>query len=146
MVKKAVKCCCSNNLQNDYKSEEINSQDSEHEDKKSDDKNSGYDDEEETYAYHKETLCTKCALMFDCSSTTLSVMATNLSAKNATTTSNSRTSASNTSVSSTRGGVSASTPASCPSNGQQQLKCVVEHLTIVHGRKNVYFFSLFDKD
>ena len=34
MVKKAVKRYCSNNLKNDYESEEINSQDSEHEDKK----------------------------------------------------------------------------------------------------------------
>jgi len=36
MAKEAVKCYGLNNLKNDYESEEINSQDSEHEDKKSD--------------------------------------------------------------------------------------------------------------
>jgi len=52
MVKKAVKRCCSNNLKNDYESEEINSQDSEHEDKKSNNPYSECDDKEETYAYY----------------------------------------------------------------------------------------------
>ena len=56
MVKKAVKRYCSNNLKNDYESEEINSQDSEHEDKKSDNQYSECDDKEETYAYYNETL------------------------------------------------------------------------------------------
>jgi hypothetical protein len=56
MVKKAVKRYCSNNLKNDYESEEINSQDSEHEDKKSNNQYSECDDKEETYAYYNETL------------------------------------------------------------------------------------------
>ena len=56
MVNKAVKRYCSNNLKNDYESEEINSQDSEHEDKKSDNQYSECDDREETYAYYNETL------------------------------------------------------------------------------------------
>jgi len=51
LVKKAVKRYCSNNLKNDYESEEINSQDSEHEDKKSDNQYSECDDEKETHAY-----------------------------------------------------------------------------------------------
>ena len=46
----------SNNLKNDYESEEINSQDSEHEDKKSNNQYSECDDKEETYAYYNETL------------------------------------------------------------------------------------------
>jgi len=56
MVKKYVKRYCPNNLKNDYESEEMNSQDSEHEDKKSDNQYSECDDEEETYAYYHETL------------------------------------------------------------------------------------------
>ena len=55
----------------------------------------------------KKQCATKCAPMFDCSSTTLSAKnATTTSdyAKNATSTSNSSASASNTSISSTRGG------------------------------------------
>jgi len=56
MVKKAVKRYYSNNLKNDYESEEINSQDSEHEDKKSNNQYSECDDKEETYAYYNETL------------------------------------------------------------------------------------------
>jgi len=100
MVEEAVKCYCSNNLKNDYESQEINSQDSEHEDKKIDNQYSEYEDEEETYAYDNETPCNKCAPMFDCSSTLLSTknatttsesamnVTTTLSVKNATTTSN----------------------------------------------------------
>jgi len=49
MVKEAVKCYCSNNLKNDYESQDINSQDSEHTDKKSNNQYSEYEDEEETY-------------------------------------------------------------------------------------------------
>jgi len=56
MVKKDVKRYCSNNLKNDYESEEINSQDSEHEDKKSDNQYSECNGEEETYAYYHEAL------------------------------------------------------------------------------------------
>jgi len=56
MAKKTVKRYCSINLKNDYESEEINSQDSEHEDKKSNNQYSECDDKEETYAYYNETL------------------------------------------------------------------------------------------
>jgi len=56
MVKKAVKRYCSNNFKNDYESEEINSQDSEHEDKKSNNQHLECNDKEETYAYYNETL------------------------------------------------------------------------------------------
>ena len=59
MVNKAVKRYCSNNLKNDYESEEINSQDSEHADKKSNNQYSECDDKEETYAYYNETLLNK---------------------------------------------------------------------------------------
>jgi len=82
MVEEAVKCYCSNNFKNDYESQGINSQDSEHEDKKSDNQYSEYEDEEEIYAYDYETPCKKYAPMFYCSSTLLST-------KNATTTSKS---------------------------------------------------------
>jgi len=57
---------------------------------------------------------------FDCPSTMLSAMATNLSAKNATTTSNSSANASNTSVSSTRGSVLALPPISCLNSGNSK--------------------------
>jgi len=55
MVKKAVKRYCSNNLKNDYESEEINSQDSEKmKTRKSDNQYSECDDKEDTY--YNETL------------------------------------------------------------------------------------------
>jgi len=138
MVEEAVKCYCTNNLKNDYESEEINSQDSEHEDKKSDNKYSECEDEEETYAYYNETLynktcshvrlfinyvlCQECnnylqvcqernnhALCQECNN----YQQLKLSTKNARCTSNSSASAaaSNTSVTSTKESILASTPA-----------------------------------
>ena len=133
MVKKAVKRYCSNNLKNNYKSEKMNSQDSEHEDMKKKATTIIRSGRTRRRPMHITTKhCgTKCAPMFDCSSTTFS-------AKNARSTSNSSTSVSNTSISSTKGIVLASTPASFLNNGQQQVKCVVENSTVVIGRNNTY--------
>jgi len=60
MVKETVKCYCSNNLKNDYESQDINSQDSEHADKKSNNQYSEYEDEKETYAYDNNTVQQMC--------------------------------------------------------------------------------------
>ena len=136
---KAVKRYCSKN-----------SQDSEYKDKKSDDQFWSMWMRRRPMHITLKQCATKCAPIFDCSSTTLSAknaITTSESAKNATitlsvtnatTTSNSSASASNTSISSTRGRVLTTIPVSCLNNGQQQVKCVVENLTIVHGRNNTY--------
>jgi len=103
MVKKAVKRYCSNNLKNNYKSEKMNSQDSEHEDMKKKATTIIRSGRTRRRPMHITTKhCgTKCAPMFDCSSTTFSAknatttsksaknVTTTISVKNATTTSNS---------------------------------------------------------
>jgi len=116
------------------------------EDKKIDSQYSECDDKEETYAYYNETLLKKMCphvrlfinyvLYQECNNYLQVCQIRNnhalcqecnnyqqlkLSAKNARSTSNSSASAFNTSVSSTKGSVLASTPASFPNNGQQQL-------------------------